>query len=282
MNQLIVRGFVQRKVRALLTGIAIALGVALMAGTYILTDTINSAFAEVFASAYANKAVVVTEKETLGRHAGAERPVLPRRRSHVSEGSPGVAAAAGSVSTQAALLDGPRERALRAGVLRASSAAASPPASRPSRPPRGVFPTAPDQVAIDQATAQREHLKVGERIVIAGRSPARSTRSRGSRGSRALNPSAARASRSSRSPQAQYIAGEPRPLQRHLRRRSPRASPRPQLALARPHRAAQHAGRPHGRPGSRTTRRRNWKKSSAFCRPSCWCSPSWLCWSARS
>ena len=50
MNQLIVRGFVQRKVRALLTGIAIALGVALMAGTYILTDTINSAFAEVFAA----------------------------------------------------------------------------------------------------------------------------------------------------------------------------------------------------------------------------------------
>ena len=45
MNQLVVAGLRPRKLRALLTGIAIALGVALMAGTYILTDTINNAFA---------------------------------------------------------------------------------------------------------------------------------------------------------------------------------------------------------------------------------------------
>ncbi len=66
MLTLVLRGFVQRKLRVLLTAIAIALGVALMAGTYILTDTINHAFSEVFGSAYANKSVVVTEKETLG------------------------------------------------------------------------------------------------------------------------------------------------------------------------------------------------------------------------
>ena len=55
MNKLVLRGFAQRKVRALLTGVAIVLGVALMAGTYILTDTINHAFAEVFGDAYKNK-----------------------------------------------------------------------------------------------------------------------------------------------------------------------------------------------------------------------------------
>jgi hypothetical protein len=63
----------QRKLRALLTGIAIVLGVALMAGTYILTDTINHSFAEVFGSAYKNKAVVVTAKETLGRKSGSRK-----------------------------------------------------------------------------------------------------------------------------------------------------------------------------------------------------------------
>ena len=62
MSKLVLRGFAQRKVRALLTGIAIVLGVALMAGTYILTDTINHAFADVFSSSYKNKSVVVTEK----------------------------------------------------------------------------------------------------------------------------------------------------------------------------------------------------------------------------
>ncbi len=48
MLALVLRGFMQRKLRVLLTGIAIALGVALMAGTYILTDTINHAFAGIF------------------------------------------------------------------------------------------------------------------------------------------------------------------------------------------------------------------------------------------
>ena len=43
MLTLVLRGFVQRKLRVLLTAVAIALGVALMAGTYILTDTINHA-----------------------------------------------------------------------------------------------------------------------------------------------------------------------------------------------------------------------------------------------
>ena len=46
MLSLVLRGFMQRKLRVLLTGIAIALGVALMAGTYVLTDTINKSFAD--------------------------------------------------------------------------------------------------------------------------------------------------------------------------------------------------------------------------------------------
>ena len=38
---------------------------------------------------------------------------------------------------------------------------------------RGTAADAADEVAIDQATADREHLKLGQQIVIAGRSPAR-------------------------------------------------------------------------------------------------------------
>jgi cytochrome b561 len=39
MLALVLRGFLQRKLRVLLTAIAIALGVALMAGTYIRSTT---------------------------------------------------------------------------------------------------------------------------------------------------------------------------------------------------------------------------------------------------
>jgi len=66
MLALVLRGFLQRKLRVLLTAIAIALGVALMAGTYILTDTINNSFAGIFKTAYAADNVVVTPSQKLG------------------------------------------------------------------------------------------------------------------------------------------------------------------------------------------------------------------------
>ncbi len=124
MLKLVLRGFVQRKLRVLLTAIAIALGVALMAGTYILTDTINHAFAEVFSTAYANKAVVITEKETLG---GSEVSVLNQATLARVRAVPGVAAASGAISSRAALLSDQWQAAHRrrgAGDRRCSAAAA--------------------------------------------------------------------------------------------------------------------------------------------------------------
>lgn len=172
MGKLVLRGFAQRKVRALLTGIAIALGVALMAGTYILTDTINGAFAEVFGTAYKNKAVVVTERETLGKGAGAETSILNESTLAKARAVPGVAAASGSVATHAALLhtDGKR---LTSGGAPGLVDGVQPPGFESFKASSGHLPSAADQVAVDQASAQREHLKIGEQIVIAGRSPAR-------------------------------------------------------------------------------------------------------------
>ena len=63
MLSLVLRGFMQRKLRVLLTGIAIALGVALMAGTYILTDTINKSFAGIFSVANRGHDVVITQTQ---------------------------------------------------------------------------------------------------------------------------------------------------------------------------------------------------------------------------
>ena len=172
MGKLVLRGFAQRKVRALLTGIAIALGVALMAGTYILTDTINSAFAEVFGTAYKNKAVVVTERETLGRGAGSEISTLNATTLAKVRAVPGVATASGSVSTRAALLhtDGKR---LTSGGAPGLVDGVQPARFESFKASSGHLPSAANQVAIDQATAQREHLKIGKQIVIAGRSPAK-------------------------------------------------------------------------------------------------------------
>jgi putative ABC transport system permease protein len=169
MRRLVLRGFVQRKLRVLLTAIAIALGVALMAGTYILTDTINRAFAEVFATAYANKAVVVTEKETLG---GSQASVLGAATLARVRAVPGVAAAAGSISSQAALLTLSGKR-LTSGGAPGRVDALQPPRFEAFTATQGHLPRTPGEVAIDEASAKRNHLALGQQIVIAGRSPAR-------------------------------------------------------------------------------------------------------------
>jgi putative ABC transport system permease protein len=171
MGKLLFRGFAQRKIRVLLTGIAIALGVALMAGTYILTDTINGAFSEIFSNAYKNKAVVVTQKETLGRGTAAEAASLNEATlAHVRSVS-GVAAASGAVSSTASLLTTSGKH-LTTGHAPGLVNALQPKRFEAFTAAQGHLPEADDQVALDEATAKRNKLELGEKVVIAGNAPA--------------------------------------------------------------------------------------------------------------
>jgi putative ABC transport system permease protein len=172
MGKLLLRGFAQRKVRVLLTGVAIALGVALMAGTYILTDTIDHAFSEVFATSYKNKAVVVTQKEALGRGNGAQASQLTEATLAKVRAVPGVAAASGGISTRATLLTAGHKR-ISSSHSPSLIAAVQPPRFESFTAAIGHLPETAREMAIDQSTANREHLKVGERVVVAGRAPAR-------------------------------------------------------------------------------------------------------------
>ena len=62
MIKVSLRGLAGRKLRAVLTAIAIVLGVAMISGTYILTDTIDRAFSTLFTESYAGTDAVVTGK----------------------------------------------------------------------------------------------------------------------------------------------------------------------------------------------------------------------------
>src|SRR5207302_8694789 len=46
------RGLLLRKLRTVLTGVAIVLGVAMISGTYVLTDSISNAFSAIFTQTY--------------------------------------------------------------------------------------------------------------------------------------------------------------------------------------------------------------------------------------
>jgi putative ABC transport system permease protein len=171
MFALVVRGFMQRKLRVLLTGIAIALGVALMAGTYILTDTINQSFAGIFQTANRGNDVVISPTQTLGNQVRAQvSPITDQMLAQVRS-TAGVAEAAGTIFTPAAFLNTSGKR-LTTGGAPAFVGAVTSPRFESFTPVHGRFPVTAREVAIDEATAQRANLKLGQRIVVAGTAPA--------------------------------------------------------------------------------------------------------------
>ena len=93
------RGLSGRKFRAALTAFAIVLGVAMVSGTFVLTDTIDKAFDTIFVESYANTDAVIRGKAPdisfegdTAETPGVRATLLERVRS-----LDGVEAAAGSV-----------------------------------------------------------------------------------------------------------------------------------------------------------------------------------------
>ena len=64
MLRLIVRGLLARKLRTVLTSVAIVLGVAMVSGTFILTDQINAAFDDIFETGNSKIDAVVSRQTT--------------------------------------------------------------------------------------------------------------------------------------------------------------------------------------------------------------------------
>jgi putative ABC transport system permease protein len=170
--KLVLRGFVQRKLRVALTAIAIALGVALMAGTYILTDTIDQSFAGIFQTANRGHDVVITPTKTLGSKVRPETSPISEQTLARVRATPGVAEAAGSIFSPATFLRVNGKRLTSGGAPQFVSSEL-PKRFESFNAVRGRFPTSADELAIDEATAERANLKLGEQMLIAGSVPAK-------------------------------------------------------------------------------------------------------------
>ena len=166
MSRVVVRGFFSRKLRAVLTGIAVALGVALMSGTYILTDTINQSFATIFATGAQGRSVVVVPHQGLGANAAVQTATVSAATLAKVRRVPGVSVAAGEVFSIVSLFDSHGKRLNKS----APSFVASllPARFEDFSAVAGGLPTGSGAVAIDQATAQRYSLKVGQTLRVAG------------------------------------------------------------------------------------------------------------------
>jgi putative ABC transport system permease protein len=174
------KGLAGRKLRASLTAIAIVLGVAMISGTYVLTDTINSGFNTIFTSSYQNADVVVTGKAAFDSANGTsvEPPTMPESLLAKVQQLPGVALAAGSVTTQSLKLVGEDGKVISSGgapALGFSVTAAGQPFN-PTKLTAGRWPVGEDQVVIDKATASKKGLGIGDGIGVQAFGPLRQFR----------------------------------------------------------------------------------------------------------
>ena len=180
MIKVSLRGLAGRKLRAVLTGIAIVLGVAMISGTYILTDTIDRAFKTLFTESYAGTDAVVTGRG-LDISVDGESPPSPPVAASLLEivrGVPESALAAGSI------LDEQNTKILTKDGEATSSEGAptfgfgidtSPEFAQfnPLNLLEGRWPAAPDEAVIDAGTADKQDYVVGDTVEITTLQPRR-------------------------------------------------------------------------------------------------------------
>src|SRR5206468_9342960 len=104
MIRIALKGMARRKLRTALTAIAIVLGVALITGTYVLTDSVEGAFGGIFQQVYRGTDATVTGKSPVGKCSGATCPPFAESLLEKVRAMPDVAAAVGGVGGYAHII----------------------------------------------------------------------------------------------------------------------------------------------------------------------------------
>jgi ABC-type antimicrobial peptide transport system permease subunit len=162
-----------RKLRTALTAVAIVLGVSMVSGTYVLTDSIDQAFDNIFTDVRRGSNVVITGKAAFDVSTDQgftappfEEDLLPRIRALDV-----VEEAAGGVNGEAQII-GEDGKALVYGGAPNLGFSIDTEAARfnPLTLLEGDWP-GPNEVVIDRATAQKEGIEVGATVGIQSAGP---------------------------------------------------------------------------------------------------------------
>jgi putative ABC transport system permease protein len=173
MRKVTLKGLALHKTRAVLTTLAVVIGVAMITGAYVVSDTMLAAAKSLSGSAYDNTDAVVLKKQafttgsdTVGTAVTIKPSVLKKIRS-----LPQVAAASGDVTEQAKLIDD-KGKVIGSGPY---FAVGMDPVNGKNLTPfkltQGHFATAPGEVVIDKGTADKEHWKLGDKVRVSAIGP---------------------------------------------------------------------------------------------------------------
>jgi putative ABC transport system permease protein len=179
MTTVALRGILGRKLRTGLTAFAIVLGVAMVGGGYMLTDSISKAFGAIFASSYANTDAVISGRSLTDFSNGGRATVSPQLLARV-RCTPGVEAAAGEIfdlnsnADVAKLID--RHGKVVTGNGNPTFGMGVDPALprfNPLHLTSGRWAARSGEVVLDAGSASKLHYAVGDRIRIEVGGPVR-------------------------------------------------------------------------------------------------------------
>ncbi|HUK78650.1 MAG TPA: FtsX-like permease family protein [Thermoleophilia bacterium] len=162
MIRLALRDLWSRKLRTVLTMLAIVLGVAMIAGTYVITDQIDNGFHNIFEKAAVGTDVNITRKAAFGNSLFQGGGSLPVAMLDQVKAVSGVAAAAGTVEgSGAVVVNGKAVSTNGAPTLVFST---SPQRFSRSTYVAGARPSQDGTVAVNTKLASDKHLHVGDQI----------------------------------------------------------------------------------------------------------------------
>src|SRR4051794_24968646 len=178
MLRVALRGLWGRKLRAVLTAIAIVLGVAMVSGTLSLTDAIDSAFKQNYSDTYSGTDAVVSGKTFSFQGDTSQAPTVRADLLGKVRALPGTGLATGIVSDESsAKIINRTGKAIDTGGAPSFGFGidTSPQYQRfnPLKLLRGRWAKNANEVVIDVHTAKDQHFRVGDAVGVASLHPVR-------------------------------------------------------------------------------------------------------------
>jgi putative ABC transport system permease protein len=152
--------------RLIAISIAILVGVSFVVGSFVLADSLRKTFDDLFTNISQNVDLQVRHSVAFGQDdANVQRDPVPASLLDTVRGVEGVQLAEGNIQRYAQIIDPKGEVVKTQGAPTLGVAWSNSPLSgltiKEGTPPSGM-----DQVAIDKATADRENIKLGDRIQV--------------------------------------------------------------------------------------------------------------------
>ncbi|MFF9285646.1 ABC transporter permease [Streptomyces griseosporeus] len=163
------RNFFAHKGRMALSAVAVLLSVAFVCGTLVFTDTMNTTFDKLFAATSPDVTVSPKGASDTGETTAdnGKPPVLPASVLGQVRKANGVQAAEGTVfSTSVTVVDADKDSLSPSSGAPTIVGSWSRNDARTMKVTEGAAPKGPDQIMVDEDTADKHHLKLGDEIGV--------------------------------------------------------------------------------------------------------------------